>query len=171
MGFRSMKPENAAKPIEPDTVLAMTSCTKLMTTIALLQCLERGIFDLDEDVGRISPELKNVEIISDPEGASDTPTLKPKKTPITLRLLLTHSSGSCYDLMSPLLVKWQTDRGEAPWSAATIETRCNSSLVFEPGTSWRYGMRAEWAGKMIERATVETFEIYTCPKTYGSLFI
>lgn len=155
-----MKPENAAKPIEPDTVLAMASCTKLMTTILVLQCVERGIFDLDEDVARILPELNNVEIISDPEGASDTPTLKPKKVPITLRLLLTRSSGSCYDLMSPLLIKWRTDRGEAPWSAAAIETCCNSSLVFEPGTSWMYGMGAEWAGKMIERATRETLEMY-----------
>lgn len=85
MGFRSTKPENAAKPIEPDTVLAMASCTKLMTAISVLQCVERGLFDLDEDVARILPELKNVEIISDPEGFNDTPTLKPKKTPITLR--------------------------------------------------------------------------------------
>lgn len=63
----------------------MASCTKLMTGIAILQCVERGLFDLDEDVARLLPELKNVEIISDPEGADDTPTLRPKKTPITLR--------------------------------------------------------------------------------------
>ena len=85
MGFRSTKPENAAKPIEPSTILAMASCTKLMTAISVLQCVERGLFDLDEDVARILPELKNVEIISDSAGDNDSPILRPKKTPITLR--------------------------------------------------------------------------------------
>ena len=85
MGFRSTKPENAAKPMEPDTVLAMASCTKLMTAISVLQCVERGLFDLDEDVARVLPELKDVEIISDPEGVDASPTLRPKKSSITLR--------------------------------------------------------------------------------------
>ena len=85
MGFRSTKPENAAKPMEPDTVLAMASCTKLMTAISVIQCVERGLFDLDEDVARVLPELKDVEIISDPEGVNASPTLRPKKKSITLR--------------------------------------------------------------------------------------
>lgn len=85
MGYRSTKPENAAKAIKPDTVLAMASCTKLMTAIAVLQCIERGLFDLDEDVARILPELKNLEIISKAEGTNDNPTLKKKKNAITPR--------------------------------------------------------------------------------------
>lgn len=56
-----------------------------MTAIAVLQCVERGLLRLDEDVGRILPELKSVEIISDPGGANCSPTLRPKKAPITLR--------------------------------------------------------------------------------------
>ncbi|KAF6235646.1 hypothetical protein HO173_006329 [Letharia columbiana] len=50
MGRRSTKPEDAAKAIEPDMVLAMAACTKLMTAITVLQCVERGLFDLDEDI-------------------------------------------------------------------------------------------------------------------------
>ena len=85
MGYRSTTLENGAKPIEPDTVLAMASCTKLMTAISVLQCVERGLFQLDEDVGHILPELKSVEIISDPEGISLSPTLRPKNNPVTFR--------------------------------------------------------------------------------------
>lgn len=54
--------------MRPDTVLAMAACTKLMTAIAVLQSVERGVLDLDEDVARILPELKDVEIISRAEG-------------------------------------------------------------------------------------------------------
>lgn len=85
IGYRSTKPENAAKAIEPDTILALTSGTKIMTAIAVLQCVERGLFDLDEDVGQLLPELKDIGIISKAEGANDSPILKQKKTAITPR--------------------------------------------------------------------------------------
>lgn len=68
-------------------------------------------------------------------------------------------------------MKWRTDRGEAPWSAATIEKRCNSPLVFEPGTSWMYGMGAEWAGKMVERTTGMTLETYMSKNIWGPLHL
>lgn len=171
MGFRSTKPEHAAKPMRPDTILAMASCTKLMTAIAVLQCVERGFFSLDEDVGRIVPELGEVAIVSGPVGGSGAPRLQPKKGPITLRHLLTHSSGSCYDQLDPLLLQWRADRGEAPWSAATVESRCNSPLVFEPGTSWMYGMGADWAGKMVERVTGQTLEVYMSKHIWDPLHL
>ena len=60
-----------------------SSCTKLMTAIAILQCVERGLFDLDEDVARILPELKTLEIISKAEGVDDNPRLKRRKNTIT----------------------------------------------------------------------------------------
>lgn len=85
MEYRSTKPENAAKAMEPDTILSMASCIKLMTAIAVLQCVERGHFDLDEDIARILPKLKNLEIISKAEGADDSPALMKKNTIITPR--------------------------------------------------------------------------------------
>ena len=65
----------------------------------------------------------------------------------------------CCDQLDPLLLKWRTNRNEVPWSGATTEERCNSPLVFEPGTSWMYGMETDWACKMVERATGQTLEI------------
>ena len=77
----------------------------------------------------------------------------------------------CCDLMDPLLLKWRTDRNEVPWSAPTIEERRNSPLVFEPGTSWMYGMGTDWAGKMVERATGETLETYMSKNIWGPLHL
>lgn len=62
--------------------------------------------------------------------------------------------------MDPLLLKWRTNRNEVPWSAATIEERCNSLLLFEPGTSWMYDMGADWANKMVERATGDSRNLH-----------
>ena len=77
-----MKPENAAKATEPNMVLAMASCTKLMTVIAVLQCVERDLFDLDEDVAQVLPELRNLEIAPKAEGLNDSPTLNRLKIAI-----------------------------------------------------------------------------------------
>lgn len=85
------------------------------------------------------------------------------------RLLLSHSSGMCYDLMDPLLLKWRTNRNEIPGPAATIEERCNGPLLFEPGTSWMYGMGTDWAGKMVECAAGETLETYMSKNIWAPL--
>lgn len=73
--------------------------------------------------------------------------------------------------MDPLLLKWRASRNELPWSALTIEERCNSPLLFEPGTSWTYGMRADWAGKMVDRVTGETLETYMSTNIWGPLHL
>ncbi len=77
------------------------------------------------------------------------------------RLLLTHSSGLAYDAVHPYLLKWRESRGEKPSPGLTVETRFLYPLVFEPGTSWNYGVGTDWAGKMVERVnsgmTLETY--------------
>lgn len=86
IGVRSSIPENASKPLGSDTVLALASCTKLMTAIAALQCVEHGLFDLDEDVGRLLPELgEGKEIISAFDDITGKATLTPKSKPISMR--------------------------------------------------------------------------------------
>src|SRR6266536_4245355 len=90
----------------------VASCTKLMTTIAALQCVEKGLFTLDEDVSRIVSELKDPEIITGFDEASGKPKLVKAKNTITLRRMLMHSSGLTYDMMNPDLMKWREWRGE-----------------------------------------------------------
>ena len=63
----------------------MGSCTKLMTSIAALQCVERGHFTLDEDVTRLLPELRDIEVQTSSKAETGAPVrVKASKT-ITLR--------------------------------------------------------------------------------------
>jgi len=78
-----------AQPIEKDALFKVASCTKLITTIAALQCVERGLITLDEPVYGVLPELSAL-LVASGEGFE-----KQKKT-ITLRTLLTHTSGLVY---------------------------------------------------------------------------
>jgi CubicO group peptidase (beta-lactamase class C family) len=63
----------------------LASSTKLMTSIAALQCVERGLFKLDEDVTRLLPEFKDVEILRGFEEGTEKPILVKATKTITLR--------------------------------------------------------------------------------------
>lgn len=67
-----------------DTTLWIASCTKLMTTIAVMQCVERGLITLDEDISRVLPEWKDPEILVGFNDAGE-PILKKAKNKLTLR--------------------------------------------------------------------------------------
>ncbi|KXH47603.1 beta-lactamase [Colletotrichum nymphaeae SA-01] len=105
---------------------------------------------LDDEVETILPELKDPEIIL--PDSSTSFRLERAKNKITVRHLLTHTSGISYDAMHPLLVAWRQSRGEQPlvMSGRTIEA-FSLPLLFEPGTSWVYGASLDWAGVLVER--------------------
>lgn len=69
-----------------DSVLAIASCTKLMTAIAALQCVEKGLLDLDADIAPIVPEAGKFGIITAFDEKKEA-VLVPKTVPITLRLV------------------------------------------------------------------------------------
>jgi CubicO group peptidase (beta-lactamase class C family) len=68
-----------------NAIFWLASCTKLLSAIAALQCVERGKFSLDEDVTRLLPELKDIDILTGFEGEIDTPIYAKSTKKITLR--------------------------------------------------------------------------------------
>lgn len=124
--------------------------TKLMTSVAVLQCVEQGKLDLDRDVRPMFPKMGQYGIITGFDDEQNTATFAPNSSPITLRMLLSHTSGHEYDVFNPLLGKWRASRGEAIFSGPTIEDKSALPLVFAPGTGFAYGVGHEWAGKAVE---------------------
>ena len=98
---------------------------------------------------------------------------KPKKE-ITLRQLLTHSSGIGYDNISPILKAWRTWRKERSLSmTATVSEAFGCPLLFEPGEGWHYGGGIDWAGYLVRRLnaniTLEQYFIENIFKVIGCL--
>ncbi|KIW84037.1 hypothetical protein Z517_03283 [Fonsecaea pedrosoi CBS 271.37] len=140
---------SADTPASLDSTFWAFSCTKLLTTIAALQCVERGLVTLDTEVATILPELKDPQVIV-PDG--DSFTLNPAAAKITLGHLLSHTSGLNYDAMNPLTTAWRKSRGEAPLVfSGRVKDSYSTPLLFEPGEGWVYGGSIDWAGILVER--------------------
>lgn len=77
--------EDDANPIQIDSTFYLASTSKLVTTIAALQSVERGHFRLDEDVTRILPEFKGIQILTGFDEESGEPILVTSTRAITLR--------------------------------------------------------------------------------------
>ena len=83
-----MRGERGHEPFDVDEVLSLASCTKLLTTVAALQCVERGLIALDEDITRVLPEFKDIEILTGFDERTQAPLLVKSKIKLTLRFVL-----------------------------------------------------------------------------------
>ena len=142
-------------PIKTDSVFRWASGTKLVTSIAALQCIERGLITLDEPVCQYIPEIDNPVVISVSDTTnepSDSFIYTHAKTKITLRHLLSHTSGIGYDEINPTLRAWRKARGEEYLSnTGNTFDQIKMPLLFEPGTGWNYGAGFHVVGLLIER--------------------
>ncbi|TXH04079.1 MAG: class A beta-lactamase-related serine hydrolase [Nevskiaceae bacterium] len=136
------------QPMTLDTVGWIASMTKAVTATAALQLLERGKLDLDSPAQQWLPALGQVQVL---EGfdATGRPRTRAPKQAITLRHLLTHTSGFGYEFLSHDIQKVQQSEGIP--SAITCERAAlNLPLLFDPGERWEYGIGLDWVGLIVE---------------------
>jgi CubicO group peptidase (beta-lactamase class C family) len=158
-GTASMKPETT-KPIELNTVMWVASCTKVMTSICALQLVERGLVTLDDPVYTHIPELEALKIIKSFDADTGAPVEEKHTVPMTLRHLLTHSSGLTYDAIHPKTLAWLAYHKRKPDQSGKLLERFGGPMVAEPGESWAYGPSIDYVGLLVERVTGQTLEAY-----------
>ena len=141
-----------------DSVFRIASMTKVVTGTAAMQLVEKGRIGLDQTMGDILPVVKDVKVLQG-FNANGTPRLRDPRVPVTLRHLLTHTSGYGYDIFNPDLGRYIQVVG-----LPSILSRKNDALrvplLFDPGTGWEYGIGIDLVGKVIETVTGQTLEAY-----------
>ena len=140
-------------------MFSIASCTKLVTTIAVLQLVEEGKLHLDDDVSGHLPVLGRQKILN---GFRDdgSPIVVDRHSPITVRQLLTHSCGAGYAFMQEPLAKYVSHMGKSPIAGSTVVERFDHPILYEPGSGWNYGSGIAWAGKLLEVITGQSLEAY-----------
>ena len=90
--------ENAM--MEADDIFRIASMTKALTSVAVMMLYEEGYFLLDDPVSRYIPEFKDMEVLVK-LNEDTTYVSRPANGLMTIRHLLTHTSGLCYPIFSP----------------------------------------------------------------------
>ncbi len=132
----------------PDTVGWIASMTKAITGAAAMQMVEQGKLELDGPASAVIPYLGEVGVL---EGFDDEgqPKTRPPKRPVTLRHLLTHTSGYVYEIWNTDILAYQEAKG-VPQITSCENAALTTPLLFDPGERWDYGIGIDWAGKMVE---------------------
>ncbi|WP_025099193.1 serine hydrolase domain-containing protein [Burkholderia sp. A1] len=151
-------PANAAgEPIGPDTVFWMLSMTKAITATACMQLIEQGRLALDQPAAEILPQLKAPQVLEGFDAAGQ-PRLRPARRAITVRHLLTHTSGYTYSIWSEALGRYEQVTG-MPDIGYSLNGAFAAPLEFEPGERWQYGIGMDWVGKLVEAVTDQSLEV------------
>jgi CubicO group peptidase (beta-lactamase class C family) len=142
----------------PDSVFWIASMTKAVTSAGAMQLVEQGKLSLDEPIGKVLPDLASPQVL---EGfdAKGEPKLRPAKRAITLRQLMTHTAGFCYNM-------WNGDMGiylektGIPAITTCQNAALKTPIASDPGTRWEYGTNIDFVGKAVEAASGKRLDAY-----------
>ena len=142
----------AATRMSPDTVFRIASMVKLLTSVAAMQLVEQDRLRLDESAEKIDPELATFLVLDgfDDKGA---PQMRAARRPLTLRNLLTHTSGFSYPLWDASVVRYLK-------CCLTDKKLPRRPLTFDPDSNWAYGSSIDRVGRLVEIASGMSLDRY-----------
>lgn len=140
----------AQTPMKLDTICQIASMTKAIVSVAAMQLVEQGKLTLDGPIGDVLPELADPQVLTG-FGEDGKPQLRLAVRAITLRHLLTHTSGLGYFFVHSQVLQYFAASGEmpVPGSKASI----TMPLMFDPGDQWEYSVGTDWVGLAVEAAS------------------
>jgi len=146
--------EDSTVKINSNSIFAIASMTKLVTTIAALQLVENNQIGLLDEIESYIPELKNLNILQSIDQGGHANYLKPERSPL-IKELITHTSGYAYSMWNEKI--FISDNLKI--TSSNIDY-LETPLTFEPGTRWEYGIGIDILGILIERVTNLPLEEY-----------
>ncbi len=171
-GAFGMADREAGRPMRTDDMFRIASMTKAVTSTAVLILYEEGHFQLDDPVALYLPEFdREMQIVSD-----DGETLVPAIRPITIRHLLTHTSGLSYGFIHDELAAYYASAGvtdgvgdNGVTSAENVRRLAEAPLKFEPGTAWHYSLSIDVLGRLVEVISEQTLEEFMTERMFQPL--
>ncbi len=147
-------------PMSKDTVFRIASMTKPITSVAVMMLYEQGKLRLDDAAGNYLPSLKGREVIATFNEKDATYTTRPAKQEMTIRHLLTHTSGFGYDSTSPTILSIEQKTGK---------DERDMPLLFDPGTRWLYSHSTAALGDIVEKLTGQSLEDFYQANVFRTL--
>jgi len=158
MGAAGLRSLDDTQVMTTDTIFAIASMTKAITTVATLQLAEQGLIDLDTPITTYFPDLGQLKVLNGFDDQGKPRLSSPESIPTT-RQLLTHTSGYVYEI----------------WNANGLQSVANEELDslfteggngmmaplgFSPAQRWEYGIGVDWAGVIVETLSGKSLDVY-----------
>ena len=170
---QGMQDREASKPMPTDALFRICSMSKAITSLAVMMLYEEGEFLLDDPVSKYIPEFKNPKVLVKP--ASGPSYSIPAKREITIRNLLTHTSGMTYP--------WNDDLGQMYKDAKvadglsqydgtigdSVKRLAGLPLLFNPGERFEYSLGVDVLGYLVEVISGQTFNDFLHTRVFEPL--
>ena len=165
-GYRDVERERL---YQRDTVVRFYSMTKPITSVALMMLYEEGCFQLDDPVGKHIESWAGLEVFKD-DGESET-----SPAPMTIKHLLTHTSGLTYGFSGTHPVDAMYAKANLTGGSSTLADMVNRlagmPLKFAPGTKWNYGVSTDICGHLVEHFSGQKLDEFVQERITGPLLM
>lgn len=164
-GYTDSKKE---KEYAQGDIWRLASMTKAVTAVSIMQLYEQGKIDLDDPVHKYIPAYKNQVVLDQFNATDSTYTTVPVDKDVTIRNLLTHTSGIVYGSFNPgklmaVYEKFDMNVGfsHETWSTQEwIDKLAKVPLAHQPGAQFSYGLNMDVLGRVIEVVSGTTLDKY-----------
>jgi len=151
------------RPMTTDALFRIASMTKPITSVAVMQLVEAGKIGLDDPLSRHLPEFAGLRVAGS-QGDESVPAARH----VTIRDLLSHTSGIAYGIAPPETLRSSFREAELadglnrrdPPLADNIRKVARIPLAHQPGTAFTYGMNTDVLGRVVEVAGGQPFDQY-----------
>jgi CubicO group peptidase (beta-lactamase class C family) len=168
----------SGKAMEKNSIFRIASQTKAITSTAVMILWEEGKFRLDDPISKYIPEFKNPQVLSGFRYADTTYSTKPSSREITIRHLLTHTSGLGYGVIDgdermkmiyhkagvvDLFTTENVTIGES------VKRLAKLPLHHEPGSKYTYSEGLDVLGYLIEIVSGKPFDVFLKERIFDPL--
>ena len=148
----------AGVPMTTDSIFRIASMTKPVTSVAVMMLVQEGDIGLDDPVSQYLPAFEDLKVIENFNAADKSYGTRPAKTPMTVRHLLTHTSGLGYAFSNPALAALV---GSDPGASVT-----RFPLLHDPGARWTYGESTRVLGSLVEQVSGQPLDEFMMERIF-----
>jgi CubicO group peptidase (beta-lactamase class C family) len=149
----------ANRPVAADSIFRIASMTKPITSVAAMMLWEEGRLRLDDPVTKYLPEFARLRVITGPLDGSGRYGSRPPSRPVTVRDLLTHTSGMAYSFVDARLKKLDDAR----------RTELELPLLADPGRKFMYGPSTAVVGQIVEKISGQSLDAFFKSRIFDPL--
>lgn len=157
------------RPMTRDTIVRIYSMSKIVTSVAVMMLVEEGRLRLDDPVSHYLPALSSPMVFTG--GTAAAPERTPATRPITIRHLLTHTSGLLYGFGQDPVDTIYNDAAlmQARSIDDFIARAARVPLGLQPGTRFAYGISTDVLGAVVQQVSGQPFEVFVRTRIFEPL--